>query len=428
VKIKRALFDIQREPFARPFGFKGSFFREKWNAVVRLEEAGGHEAFGLGGLAVLWSDEAVFTAHSEAGGNLIMLCLLEKALKLAEGREFADPPELLATVKDEVHGYGRLITGRPALRPTFTLNALVALDNAAWVLYARLRGGKSFTDLIPAAVRPALCHRQKQLVAVPLVTYHLPLSTVESLLQNGAGLLKIKIGQPGSEEEMLAKDMARLSEVHQVAKAYATPLTESGQVLYYLDANGRYRHKESIVRLLDHAGAIGALERIVILEEPFGEELEIDVGDLPVRIAADESLHDATAVAHKAAQGYSAIAIKPAGKTMTVAFEMASAAARHRMACYVADNACVPFLVDWNKIFAAHLPPFPGIKGGLMEANGPESYPDWPALVASSHPRAGASWLWPERGTFHLDQEFYEASGGILDDPGPVYTGLPLLR
>ena len=33
--------EIQREPFARPFAFKGSAFHEKWNLVVRLKDADG---------------------------------------------------------------------------------------------------------------------------------------------------------------------------------------------------------------------------------------------------------------------------------------------------------------------------------------------------------------------------------------------------
>ena len=44
--------EIQRESFARPFGFKGSAFHEKWNCLVRVEDTEGNASFGLGGLAV----------------------------------------------------------------------------------------------------------------------------------------------------------------------------------------------------------------------------------------------------------------------------------------------------------------------------------------------------------------------------------------
>ncbi|MDP7237966.1 MAG: hypothetical protein QGI34_14680, partial [Candidatus Latescibacteria bacterium] len=63
--------EIQREPFAQPFAFKGSAFHEKWNMVVRLRDEADHEVIGIGGLAVLWSDAAVFEAHTEVGGNLL---------------------------------------------------------------------------------------------------------------------------------------------------------------------------------------------------------------------------------------------------------------------------------------------------------------------------------------------------------------------
>ena len=53
--IKEAEFELQREPFAQPFAFKGASFREKWNLVVRLRSEGGPWVYGMGGLAVLWS-------------------------------------------------------------------------------------------------------------------------------------------------------------------------------------------------------------------------------------------------------------------------------------------------------------------------------------------------------------------------------------
>ena len=83
--------EIQREPFARPFAFKGSAFHEKWNLVVRLKDADGYEAFGIGGLAVLWSDAAVFAAHTEMGGNLLQASLLEFALQQIQGKRICRP-------------------------------------------------------------------------------------------------------------------------------------------------------------------------------------------------------------------------------------------------------------------------------------------------------------------------------------------------
>ena len=410
--------EIQREPFARPFGFKGSAFHEKWNLVVRLGDEAGHEAFGVGGLAVLWSDEEVFAAHTEVGGNVLQTAMLEHALQLAKGREFADPPAMLWELLPQVHDFGKAITGRPHLRRTFTLNALVALDNAAWMLYARKNGIDSFDDLIPDAYRSVLSSRQERLGIVPTVSYTTPLDEVRSVLQEGAFVLKIKIGQPGTEGEMVAKDMEWLTTIHDVARTFETQMTDSGNVLYYLDANGRYSRKDSLLRLLDHAQHHGMLDRIIIVEEPLSEVLTIDVHDVPARLAADESLHSTGDVEDKVEMGYTAIALKPAGKTLSVAFEMAKAAADAGLPPYLADNACVPVLVEWNKNVAARLPSFPGVKCGIMESNGPETYGTWEQML-DALPFAGAPWLRPQDGAFALGEEYYRQSGGIFDDPVP---------
>ena len=73
IQIQRYAFNFEREPFVRPFHFKGGFFTEKWILVTSLEAASGVRATGIGGTAVLWSDPAVFFAHSETGGNILSL-------------------------------------------------------------------------------------------------------------------------------------------------------------------------------------------------------------------------------------------------------------------------------------------------------------------------------------------------------------------
>ena len=416
MQITDVALEIQREPFARPFGFKGACFHEKWNAVVRLGDDEGHDAFGVGGLAPLWADAAVFLAHTENGGNCLMLAMLEHALQQAKGRDFADPPDMLDRILPAVHEYGKSITRNEKLRLTFTLNALVALDNAAWILHARQRGISNFQNLIPETCRKSLGHHQQSVAVVPLLTYKLSLEKIRELLDEGCFFLKVKIGQPGDEGEMLRKDMNRLTEIHEAVRDYQTPMTESDKILYYLDANGRYRKKESVLRLLEHAESIGILPQIALLEEPFAEELRFDVSDIPCRVAADESLHQAADIADRIEQGYRGIAVKPAGKTLSMAFRMVAAALERNVPCFVADNACVPVLVDWNKNVAARLPAFPGLKSGILESNGPTSYDTWPRLLGE-HPCAGAQWLKPHRGAFRLDEDFYEKSGGIFADP-----------
>lgn len=410
--------EIQREPFARPFGFKGSAFHEKWNLAVRLRDNAGTEAFGLGGLAVLWSDADVFAAHTEVGGNVLQTALLEYALQQVLDRDFPTPMDILPNILPDVHEYGKTVTQNPDLRLTFSLIALVALDNAAWMLYARQNGIDSFDDLIPATYRPYLAHHQPQVAFVPTVSYTLPMEELRSVLDSGAYVLKIKIGHPGPEDDMVAKDMDWLTQIHDLAGGYETAMTDSGRVLYYLDANGRYMEKTSMARLLDHAEKIGMRDRIVIIEEPFEEDLDIDVADLPARFAADESIHSVQDVRTRIEQGYGAMAIKPAGKTLSLGFQMIQAAAEAGVPCFVADNGCVPILVEWNKAVAARLPAFPGVKGNLVESHGTKSYGNWSQLL-ESYPISNAPWLRPESGAFILDEDYYRQSGGLFLNPTP---------
>lgn len=414
--------EIQREPFARPFAFKGSAFHEKWNLVVRLKDADGYEAFGLGGLAVLWSDAAVFAAHTEMGGNLLQASLLEFALQQVEGRAFADPIDMFDAVENDVFLYGKTVTGLGDLRRTFALIALVALDNAAWLLHAKRMGMTTFDAVIPEEFRAFLSHRQSHVALVPAVSYTLPIDELRAILDDGAYILKIKIGHPGDEAEMVKKDMACLSQVHRLARQYETEMTDSGQVLYYLDANGRYAEKDSMARLLDYAQREGFLDRIALIEEPFSRPAEVDVHGLPARFAGDESIETVADVHTRLEQGYGAMAIKPAGKTLSLAFRMIEAATLAGVPCFVADNACVPVLVEWNKNVAARLPAFPGVQGGLMESNGPENYGTW-ARMLSEYPMPHASWLRPRGGAFVLDEDYYRQSGGIFEEPR-VYTRL----
>ena len=418
MRITRTDLEIQREPFARPFGFKGSAFHEKWNLVARLHSDAGAEAFGLGGLAVLWSDPEVFAAHTEVGGNILQTALLEYALHRATGLDFPSPMDILPNILPDVHEYGKNVTQNPDLRLTFSLISLVALDNAAWVLYARQNGIQTFDDLIPKAYRPYLSHHQRHVAFVPTVSYTLPMEELRSILDDGACVLKIKIGHPGSEEEMLQKDMDWLACIHDLAGAYETSMTDTGKVLYYLDANARYGRKESLARLLDHAQAIGMHDRIIIVEEPFDEALEIDVSDLPACLAADESIHSLQDVQARIQQGYRAMAIKPAGKTLSLAFQMVRAATDAGVHCFVADNGCVPILVEWNKNVAARLPAFPGVKCNLVESHGTKTYGAWSRLL-EAYPIPNASWLRPQSGAFVLDDDYYAQGGGIFHDPTP---------
>jgi L-alanine-DL-glutamate epimerase-like enolase superfamily enzyme len=417
--IEKAELEIQREPFVRPFAFKGALFREKWNLVVRLEDECGQRAYGVGGLAVLWSDPRVFARHSEVGGNALMVAMLERSLSLVRGRSFASPQALFYEVLPAVYEYGRTVTGQNDLRHTFALNALVALDNAAWMLWAKGTKIDEFSQLVPEKYRALFAHKQERIAAVPAVGYNMSDREVEALVEAGAYVLKIKIGHAGMPEEMLARDIEWLERLHALVRDRRTPMTDSGHVLYYLDANGRYSDSDSLRRLVDHLEKIGAREHVVLLEEPFTEELEGYWGDIGVPLAADESVHSVIDVVKRVEQGYAAMAVKAAGKTLSLALDLVETAHAGGLCCFVADNACVPLLVEWNKNVAARLPAFPGIKGGLMETNGAENYgPAWGRML-DEHPCAGAEWLQPQGGAFYLHADFYAQSGGLFAHPEP---------
>ena len=413
MKIGDVNLNIIREPLVKPFGFKGGFFTEKWVCQVELTSDSGNKATGQGGLAVLWSDATVFSAHTEVGGNLLMAAMLEHALTLVKGKSFTNPVEMIEFLDAPVYDYGRKITGNPELRHTFALNSLVALDNAAWLLYARENNINNFDCMIPEIYRPALSAKHEKLASVPLITYKVSIAELKELIDEGYFFLKIKIGQAGDEKQMLAADMARLTEVHNAISDCRTPFTENGKLLYYLDANGRYRTKDAMIKLLAHAETIGAFEQIVILEEPFDEKLNINVNDLGVRVAGDESCHSSIEVEQRIKMGYSAIALKPAGKTLSMSLKMAKAAYEAGIPCYVADSACTPATVEWNKNIAARLAPLPGMRIGLLESNGPHFYKNWRKLIMAQ-PFFGAVWQESHNGIFKLDDDYYDKSGGIF--------------
>ena len=421
-------FAIQREQFSRPFHFKGDSFNEKWINITTLypaERSGDtfeKRQTAIGGNAVLWSDPAVFSSYSETGGNLVMALMAERAVQLLRGKEYSDPIAAIQALIPELHEFGQAITGRADLRPTFTLNSAVSLDLALWKLHAATEGFKVFSELIPREHRSAFTGRQGEVARIPLITYNLPTAELLDLVEEGHFLLKIKIGQAGSQRQMQEKDLDRLEQIHRLLRDKRTEQTDSGRLAYYLDANGRYETKETLLGLVSGLEKMGALDQVVLLEEPFPDDRELDVHDLPVRVAADESLHGIEDVRRKSGLGYGAVALKPAGKTLSMSFLMAAEAQKQGVPSFVADSACVPLLLDWNRNVAAHLPPFPGLSSGILESNGAQNYENWAALIRD-HPCAGASWLEPKGGMYWLDESFYLRGGGIFYSAGH-YEGL----
>ncbi len=411
--------NFEREPLIRPFGFKGGYMSEIWQTIAMMKSSSGVEKVGLCTQSVLWSDASVFATHSESAGNALMYNISERALQICKGLSFESPIDLLEDILDEVYEYGKTITGNPNLRKTFALNALVGVDNAAWLLHAAENVINNFDDMIPEAYRPALSHHHKQVASIPLMAYSIPISEIKQAADEGYFFMKIKIGQPGTQEEMLRKDMDRLSSIHKAIGHIETPWSENGKLPYYFDANGRYEKKETLLRLLDHARKIGAFDQIAVIEEPFPEHAEIEVGDLGLRIAADESAHTDEDAIRRIEMGYSAIALKAIAKTLSMTMKIAKAAHERGVPCFCADLTVNPILVEWNKAIACRLAPFPGLGLGLLETNGHQNYLNWETMV-SHHPYPDASWRKTQDGVFNLDKDYYDKSGGIFA-PSPHY-------
>jgi L-alanine-DL-glutamate epimerase-like enolase superfamily enzyme len=372
---------------------------------------------------VLWSDARVFAAHSESGGNALMYAMSEKAIQLASGHTFTSPVELLDALFPEVYEYGKKITNNPELKKTFALNALVGVDNAAWLLYAKENGITNFDDMIPSPYKPALSHKHERVAGIPLMAYTIPVEEIKVAADQGYFFMKIKIGQPGTQEEMLEKDKARLTAIHKAIGNMKTAYTNDRKLPYYFDANGRYEKKATLLKLLDHAKNIGAFDQIAIIEEPFAEEIETDVSDIPVRLAADESAHTVEDALTRIEMGYKAIALKAIAKTLSMTIKIAQSAFEKNIPCFCADLTVNPVLVEWNKNVAARLQSFPGIGNlGLIESNGHQNYRNWNTML-DYHPRKNASWVHVNKGVYELSDEYYKTGGGIFD-PIPHYENM----
>ena len=418
--------NFEREPLIRPFGFKGGYMREIWQSVSGMRSDGGHTAAGLCTQSVLWSDAGVFAGYSEAAGNSLMFAMTEFALKQTRGRTFETPIELLDELLPAVYEYGKTVIGKDDLRLTFALNALVGVDNAAWILYARENGIDSFDDMVPGEYRAALQHRHTKLASIPLMAYGIPLGEIIEAVEDGYFFLKVKIGsdpdKDGDREKMLEWDMARVEAIHRAIGSREIPHTRNGKIPYYFDANGRYDSVDRLRRFLDHTRKIGAFDQIAIIEEPFPEDDRVPVGDLGVRIAADESAHSDRDALERIELGYGAIALKPIAKTLSMTLKIARIAHQAGVPAFCADLTVNPILVDWNKNVAARLAPLPGMTIGVVETNGHQNYRRWESMQ-SYHPCAGRSWMQTRDGLFGLDSDFFDSSGGILEDSSH-YAGL----
>ena len=422
IRIRSVGLDFEREPLIRPTGFKGGFLTELWQPVARLDSDSGRSHIGIGTQSVLWCDPRVLAQHSESAGNAMMLAVTDHALQMIVGESFTTPIELIDRILPEVHAFAVRVTGLSDLRRTFALNALVPVDNAAWLLYAAENGIRTFDEMVPAEYRAGVSYRHRAVASLPSVTYALPLEDVVQAARDGYFVIKLKLGQPGTQAEMLEKDIARMTAVHRALAGIQTVHTRDGRLRYDIDPNQRYEKKETLLRLLDAARKIGALDQVALVEEPFPDENDEQVGDVPVRIVADESATRESDALRRAQQGYAGFALKGIAKTLSETLRIAKLAHDRKLVCMAADLTVNPVLVDWNKNVAARVAPFPGFTVGMMETNGHQQYRRWNEMV-SWHPCADASWRRVERGVFVLNDDFYARSACILEEPAH-YRGL----
>ena len=428
IKLKKSLLihkaeaAFEREPLIHSYGFKGGYITRLWQAATQLQDSSGNRSIGLGIQSPLWSDSKVTSIWSESGSNSLMYNLTCRALQLIKDQPFDSPIQMTDAILDEVHEYGIKITRNPNLRKTFTLNALVSIDNAAWLLYAKQNNITSFDDLIPDTYKPGLSYRHDKIASIPSVSYSTSESEIAKLGKEGYYFLKIKIGSPGTQQEMLKKDMLRMELIQKKLGSIRPMNSPTGKILYYLDANGRYETKDTFNRFLDHCKKIGSFNQIMIVEEPFPESFNQDVSDIDVRIAADESAHTDKDALLRMEMGYSAMALKPVAKTLSMTMKIAKLAHDRSIPCLCADLTVNPVLVDWNKSIAARLAPLPKLKEGLLETNGHQNYKNWKTMV-DYHPKGRATWNKPVNGIFNTNEEFYKESAGLFL-PMPHYSSL----
>ncbi|MCM8819086.1 MAG: L-alanine-DL-glutamate epimerase [Candidatus Omnitrophica bacterium] len=417
MRILETNLNFEIEEFKKPLGFKGKFVKGTWQVITYLRSENNF-SIGLGTQSVLWSDSNVFAENSESGGNALMFAVTQYALKILKGEKIENPVKILEEIFDQIHQYAKKITGRIDLRETFTLNSLVAVDNALWVLYAKENKINGFFELIPEQYRNPFKYKHNKIGCIPLISYAVSIEEIEDMIKNGFFVLKIKIGadpeNDGDREKMLKWDMERIKKIHERFKDYPCQYTKNGKLPYYFDANGRYDTKERLKKLIDFIDKIGALEQVIIIEEPFPEELEIDVSDLPVRIVADESAHTDKDVVKRSQMGYKGVALKPIAKTLSMTLKIINEAEKRNMDYFCADLTVIPILVEWNKIFSSGIKTIPELKIPVVESNGFQYYKNWENML-KYHPFYGKKWILPEKGIYQLDDEFFKVSGGIFE-------------
>jgi hypothetical protein len=412
IRLTGAVSNFEREQLRIPFGFKGGYLTELWQTAVQLktDRAGG---VGLATQSVLYGDADLFAVNSEAAANALMFALTERALHLAKDIPFSTPVDLLEKLLPAVTREAVSLTGKKDINPNFILNALVSLDNAAWLIYAAENNYAGYEEMIPETYRPALSTHNSKIGVMFQVSYNMPVQDIVKAADEGYFIIKIKTGQPGTQQEMVEKDAARIRAIHEALRLKSTPHTRQNRILYTLDCNGRYEKKATLQELIEKIKGNGLMDRLLLIEEPFPEANNEFVGDLGVRVAADESANNEENTLKRIRQGYKAIVLKAVAKTLSLTLKILKVAQAHQIPCFCSDLTVNPILVDWHKNLAARLLPFPELGIGMMETNGKENYLRWETMKGYL-PEKDAAWVNAKQGVFELDNSFYQSAGGIF--------------
>ncbi len=408
MKIIKAYSACEPEKLLHAFGFKGSSLTELWQVYVAVKGESGEVGVGVGVQSVLWSDSKVFSTFGELKSNQLMYEVTLKAVELINGLEFSSPEQVTHKIFDDLYDYACEIVGFKVTE-TFVLNALVAVDFAVWSLWAKEKGTTNFDDIFKGETKSEV------LSNIPLITYGTSIDSVKDLAKSGVCLFKIKLGcdpeGDGDLDKMLAWDKERALQIHNALKDVYTPYTDCGRPLYYFDANGRYDTYERLEELIEFFKQNGILERVCTFEEPFAPENEVDVTNLPVNFAADESAHSLKDVKKRISLGYKTITLKPIAKTLSVSIDMANCAREKGVQCFCADLTVNPYMVEWNKNFASRLAPLKGMNVGVVESNGKQNYVNWEKM--KNYP----SIPFQDSQVYKLDELFYETSQGVFNAP-----------
>ena len=413
IKIKFSDCSKVIEPLNSPFGFKGSYSSSIWITTVKLKTFKNFSS-GSSIQGVLWSDGNVYSKIGESKSNELMFSITQHLCELLVDKEYEKPGDLFDFLYTQGMKYAKDIL-QFSPRKTFILNAMVPIDNALRLLYCKEMQAFNYSSF--AFDNEVFQVKQDKLALIPLISYNTSIEQIKQLADDGVCVFKIKIGadpdRDNDKNKMLEQDKKRIAEIHSVLTDYKSEYTDNGYVAYYLDANGRYDTIDRVIRLLEYTKLIGAFDRIILLEEPFDEENDLNVSNIEVTVAADESVHDVYDAKKKIDLGYKAFALKPIAKTITATNKIAKLAIENNIALFCADLTVTPLLVEINKNYASRLLPVPGMKIGIIESNGSQNYVNWAEMMAM-HPLKNHLSVTPVNGIFQLNDDYHKKSGGIF--------------